>query len=203
MSTLEFLFDVGSPNAYFCHKIIPEIESRTGQTFTYVPILLGGIFKATNNDPPMIKFKEVKHKLAYMKREIERFIERHHLEDYRWNPDFPINTVKVMRGAIVADRAGTLRAYADAVFHHIWEDPKKMDDLDVIRSAFEESGFDAEAILTGIEDQAIKDALRKNTEQAVARGVFGSPTFFVGEEMFFGKETLPLVEEEITRRNAV
>lgn len=198
MARVEFHYDIGSPNAYFCHKVLPEIEKRTGQTITYFPILLGGVFKLTNNQPPMIANQDIKNKGAYGKRQIERFIEKHKLTAFTFNPHFPVNTVKAMRGAIVADRAGWQRAYVDAMYHHMWEDPKKLDDPDVLRSALEASGLDADAVLAGIEDQSVKDALKDNTDASVARGNFGSPTFFVDDEMFFGKETLGDVEALMT-----
>ena len=201
MSDVEFHFDFGSPNAYFVHKLLPDIEQRIGQKFTYVPILLGGIFKLTNNKPPFMQFEGTRNKMDYFRLEIQRFIAKHGLTDFIMNPDFPINTVKIMRGAIVAERAGWYPAYIDAMFHHMWESPKNMGDTDVIRGALIESGLDSDAILAGIEEQSVKDQLLRNTESSVERGNFGSPTFFVGDEMFFGKDRLADVEEEIARQN--
>lgn len=197
MKRVEFHFDFGSPNAYLAHKVIPAIEARTGARFVYVPILLGGVFKLTHNRSPMEQFKDIPSKLRYQQVEIERFVRRHGLHAFRWNPHFPVNTVQIMRGAVVADMDGFLDRYVDAVFHHMWEAPKKMDDVETVRAALRESGLDAEAILARVQDQAVKDALIRDTETAVARGVFGSPTFFVGEEMYFGKDRLREVEEEI------
>jgi 2-hydroxychromene-2-carboxylate isomerase len=194
---VEFHFDFGSPNAYCAHMLIPQIEQRTGATFTYVPILLGGIFKLTNNLAPMVQFKDVKNKLEYQRLETERFMKKHKLTKFRKNPHFPVNTVQLMRGAVAAEMDGGLAAYVDAVFHHMWEDPKKMDDATVIRAALDASGLDGARTLARIQDQEVKDKLLKNTEGSVARGAFGSPTFFVGDEMFFGKDRLREVEEEI------
>jgi 2-hydroxychromene-2-carboxylate isomerase len=194
---IEFHFDFGSPNAYFAHKVIPAIEQRTGAKFSYVPILLGGVFKLTNNQPPMVQLKDVKGKWAYQRLEIERFIRKHRLTAFKMNPHFPVNTVQIMRGALVAERDGRLMPYVEAVFRHMWEEGRKMDDPEVIRAALDESGFDGAAILAGTQEQAIKDQLIKNTEGSVARGAFGAPTFFVGEEMFFGKDKLADVEAEI------
>jgi len=199
MKQVEFHFDFGSPNAYLAHKLIVGIEQRTGAAFVYVPVLLGGVFKLTNNVAPMVQFKDVKNKLAYQRLEFQRFIQKHGLGQFQWNPHFPVNTVQIMRGAIVAQTDGKLRPYVDAVFHHMWEAPKKMDDPAVIRAALEESGFDAERILAGIQDQDVKDALLKNTEASVARGTFGAPTFFVGDEMYFGKDRLRDVEEALAQ----
>jgi 2-hydroxychromene-2-carboxylate isomerase len=199
MTQVEFHFDFGSPNAYLAHKLILGIEQRSGAAFVYVPVLLGGVFKLTNNTSPMMQFKDVKNKLAYQQLEMRRFIEKHGLTQFQWNPYFPVNTVQIMRGAIVAQLDGSLMPYVDAVFHHMWEAPKKMDDPDVIRAALEESGLDAARILARIQDQDVKDALLKNTEASVARGTFGAPTFFVGDEMYFGKDRLRDLEEAIAR----
>ncbi len=201
---VEFHFDFGSPNAYLSHKVLPDIAARTGVAITYVPVLLGGIFKLTNNQPPMVQFKGIKNKGEYQRIETARFIRKHGLTQFQMNPHFPVNTVQIMRGALVAERGGFLARYVDQVFHHMWEAPKKMDDAAVLRAALDASGLDGQAILDGIEDRAIKDKLIANTEASVARGNFGSPTIFVGDEMFFGKDRLREVEEEIfaaTHRN--
>lgn len=202
MTTVEFHFDFGSPNAYLAHKLILGIEQRSGAAFVYVPVLLGGVFKLTNNQAPLVQFKDVKNKLEYQRLEMQRFIEKHGLSQFQWNPHFPVNTVQIMRGAIVAEMDGNLMPYVDAVFHYMWEVPKKMDDPAVIRAALDESGLDAARILARVQDQEVKDALLKNTEASVARGTFGAPTFFVGDDMFFGKDRLRDVEEEIARRAA-
>lgn len=197
MPRVEFHFDFGSPNAYFSHMVIPEIEQRTGARFSYVPILLGGVFKLTNNQPPMVQFKDIKAKSNYMKVEIVRFIKKHKLTKFRMNPHFPVNTVQIMRGAVAADMDGQLARYADAVFKHMWEDGLKMDDPEVIRTALDAAGLDGTGMLDRIQQQDIKDRLLKNTEASVARGTFGAPTFFVGTEIFFGKDKLRDVEDEI------
>jgi 2-hydroxychromene-2-carboxylate isomerase len=194
---VEFHFDFGSPNAYFAHKVIPGIEQRTGAKFAYVPILLGGVFKLTNNQPPMLQFKDVKSKNDYMKIEIVRFIKKHRLTKFRMNPHFPVNTVQIMRGAVAAEADGQLAKYADAVFRLMWEDGLKMDDPEVIRTALDAAGLDGARTLARIQEQDVKDKLLKNTEASVARGTFGAPTFFVGNEIFFGKDKLRDVEEQI------
>jgi len=194
---VEFHFDFGSPNAYFVHKLIPQVEQRTGAKFTYVPILLGGVFKLTNNQPPMVQFKGVKNKQEYQRLEIVRFIKKHGLSQFKMNPHFPVNTVQIMRGAVAAEMDGQFAKYVDAVFHHMWEEGKKMDDPEVIRAALDSSGIDGARVLARIQDQDVKDKLLKNTESSVARGTFGAPTFFVGDEIFFGKDRLRDVEEEI------
>ncbi len=194
---VEFHFDFGSPNAYLSHCVIPEIERRTGATFAYVPVLLGGVFKLTNNRPPMDQTAGVRNKSEYARIETDRFIRRHRIDKYAWNPNFPVNTLRIMRGAVAADMDGWLDRYVAAVFRHMWEEPKKMDEPEVIVSALAEDGIDGAALLERTGDQAVKDRLLANTEASVERGSFGSPTFYVGEEIFFGKDRLGDVEAEI------
>jgi 2-hydroxychromene-2-carboxylate isomerase len=195
--SVEFHFDFGSPNAYFSHKVIPGIETRTGAKFKYVPILLGGVFKLTNNTAPMIQFKDVTNKLAYMRNDTRLFIRDHGLTKFEMNTNFPVNTVQIMRGAIVAEEEGYFSQYTDAVFAHMWEEGLKMDDAQIINDALDAAGLNGAHILERIQEQAIKDVLVKNTSATVERGNFGAPTFFVGEEMFFGKDRLDAVEKEI------
>jgi 2-hydroxychromene-2-carboxylate isomerase len=197
MKRVEFLFDFGSPNAYFSHKVIPEIEKRTGAKFEHVPILLGGIFKLTNNKPPMLAFGEVKGKLAYEQLESQRFIKRHNLTAFKFNPNFPVNTLALMRIAVAAQAAGELMPYVDAAFHYMWEDGRKMDDPEIIRTSLVESGLDADRLIAASQTPEIKQQLVASTEAAANRGVFGSPSFFVGDELFFGKDRLRDVEEQI------
>ncbi len=197
MPKLEFLFDFGSPNAYLAHQVMPDIEARVGAKFTYVPVLLGGVFKATGNKSPMEAFGHIASKIAYEQLESRRFVARHNLTKFRFNPFFPVNTLGIMRGAVAADGRGELPVYLNAVFHHMWEEPKKMDDPAVIHAALKQSGLDADALLAAAQTPEVKDKLIKNTEAAVARGVFGIPTFFVGDEIFFGKDRLRDVEEAI------
>lgn len=192
---IEFIFDFGSPNAYLSWKALPAIAARTGSQIELVPCLLGGIFQMTNNRSPVVAYAEVKGKLAYQQLETRRFVERHGLNAFRLNPHFPVNTLLIMRGLIAARRAGVEAPYVAAVQAAMWEAGEKMDDPDVVRRVLLAAGLDAEALLAATADPAVKEALKANTEAAVARGVFGIPTFFVGDEMFFGKNTLPEVEE--------
>jgi 2-hydroxychromene-2-carboxylate isomerase len=194
---VEFHFDFGSPNAYLAHRVIPAIEARTGATFRYVPILLGGVFKATGNRSPAEAFAGIRNKPDYERLETERFIRRHRIEGYTRNPFFPVNTLQLMRAAAAADMDGTLLPYVEAMFHHMWEAPKKLDEPDVLRDALTASGLDAAAIIARTQDPAVKARLIANTEASVARGTFGSPTFFVGDAIYFGKDRLRDVEEAI------
>lgn len=196
---VDFLFDFGSPNAYYAHKVIPGIEARTGVTFTYVPVLLGGIFKLTGNQPPAVAFGNIKNKMPYEMLESQRFVKKHNITTFKFNPNFPVNTLNLMRMAVAAQHMGILPRYVDAVFHHMWEEPKKMDDPAVVQAALLESGLDADALIAAAQTPPVKQELMANTEKAVEQGAFGSPTFLVGNEIYFGKNTLQDVEEEILR----
>ena len=199
---IQFLFDVGSPNAYLAHKVIPQVEERTGQRFEYVPVLLGGIFKLANNRSPMQAFAEVKNKLEYERLELKRFVDRHGLESFRFNPHFPVNTLAIMRGAVAADRAGVLAPYVDALFAAMWEQGLKLDDPAVIHQTLKDAALDADSLIAASQQADVKQALVDQTSQAFERGVFGAPTFFVGKEMFFGKDRLRDVADEIARQAA-
>ena len=194
---VQFLFDFGSPNAYLAARLIPDIEKRTGTKFDYVPVLLGGIYKLTGNSSPADYLKGIRNKPEYMALETERFIRRHGISTFRRNPFFPVNTLQLMRGAVAAEAEGAFWPYFQAAYHHMWEEPKKMDDLDVMLEAFTSSGIDANKIVARSQDPAVKNRLVALTQDAVDRGAFGSPTFFVNDEMFFGKDQLRDVEEEI------
>jgi len=194
---VDFIFDFGGPNAYLAHHVMADFKAETGAEINYVPCLLGGIFKATGNQPPWATFAHVKSKLDYETLEMNRFIAKYKLTKFTVNPNFPINTILLMRGAIVAQAQGLYDAYIDAGMRFMWEDGLKMDDPQVYAQAFNEAGLDGAALLEGTQDSAVKEQLAKNTDEAVARGVFGVPTFFVGDEMFFGKERLNQVKEAL------
>ena len=194
----QFMFDVGSPNAYLSHEAIPAIEQRSGAKFEYVPILLGGIFKATNNKSPAETLAGIKNKREFHALETERFVKRFKVQPYVWNPFFPVNTLNLMRTAIAAQLEGVFEKYVEAAFHHMWVEPKKMDDPDVAAKALAASGLDAAKLLARSQEPDVKAKLIENTQKAVERGAFGSPTFFVGDEIFFGKEQLREVEEMVS-----
>jgi 2-hydroxychromene-2-carboxylate isomerase len=197
MARVEFHFDVGSPNAYLSHLIIPEIEKRTGVKFEYVPILLGGVFKMTNNRSPGESLRGIKNKPEYERLEIRRFIERHRIAIFQMNPYFPVNTLKMMRGAIAAGSLGVFERYVDEMFRDMWAEPKKMDDPQVWRTELDAADLPTENILQLIETPEVKEQLLENTRRSVERGTFGAPTFYVGDEIFFGKDRLRDVEEFI------
>jgi 2-hydroxychromene-2-carboxylate isomerase len=186
MAKVEFHFDFGSPNAYLSHLVLPEIEKRTGVKFEYVPVLLGGVFKATNNRSPAQSLVGIKNKPEYERIEMNRFIKRHGITRFKSNPFFPVNTLMMMRGAVAARQLGVFERYVDEMFRNMWGDPKKMDDPAIFRTALDEAGLPTAKIVELIE-----------TQQSVERGTFGSPTFYVGDEIFFGKDRLRDVEELI------
>ena len=194
----QFMFDFGSPNAFLSHEAIPAIERRTNAKFEYVPILLGGIFKATNNKSPAETLAGIKNKREFHALETERFVRRFQVKPHTWNPFFPVNTLNLMRAAVAAQAEGVFEKYVDAAFHHMWVAPKKMDDPEVAMQALTESGIDAAKLFARAQEPEIKAKLIENTQSAVERGAFGSPTFFVGSEMFFGKEQLREVEELVS-----
>jgi 2-hydroxychromene-2-carboxylate isomerase len=197
MPKVEFHFDFGSPNAYLAHLVIPEIEQRTGAKFEYVPVLLGGVYKLTGNRSPAESLAGIRNKPEYERLETARFLKRHGITRFRPNPFFPVNTLTIMRGAIAAERLGMFERYVGEVYRHMWSEPKKLDDPALLRAALVESGFDADRFAELVQDPEVKARLLANTERSVARGTFGSPTFFVDNEMFFGKDRLRDVEELI------
>lgn len=195
MATLEFYFDVVSPNAYLSHKVLPQLRARTGVNVKYIPCLLGGIFKATNNQSPMMAYANALHKMDYEQLEIQRFINKHQIKQFKINPHFPLNSLLVMRAAVVSQQLGCLEQYAEVMFRAMWEQDEKLDDLAVIERVLRAAKMDADAILANIAAAETKQQLIDNSAQAVARGVFGLPSFFIGDEMWFGKERLRDMEE--------
>jgi 2-hydroxychromene-2-carboxylate isomerase len=197
--TVDFIFDFGSPNAYLAWRVLPGLCARTGAKVNVIPCLLGGLFKLTGNQAPMTAFGGIKGKLEYERLETQRFIDRHGLNAFHFNPHFPVNTLLIMRGLIAARRSGVGDDFLVAVLQAMWEDGQKMDDPAVVAVVLRAAGLDAKVILEACQDQDVKTELTANTAAAVERGVFGVPTFFVGNEMFFGKERLGQVEEELRK----
>ena len=190
--TLEFLFDFGSPTTYLAHKRLPGVGERTGAAIVYVPMLLGAVFKATGNASPAM----VPAKGRWMGADMARFARRHGIE-FRSNPHFPINTLHLMRGATGLLDDMRFAAYVEAVFDAMWREPKNLGEPAELVPVLARAGLSPEEFqaLTARED--VKERLKATTEQAVARGAFGAPTFFVGEEMFFGQDRLDFVEEAL------
>ena len=195
-NAIEFLFDFGGPNSYLAHKMLPDLAARTGASITYTPILLGGLFKLTNNQPPLIRYAETPAKQKYETLEFDRFVKAHTLP-FRMNAHFPINSLYLMRGAVAAQHLGCFMPYVEAIMAAMWEDGANMGDLKVVADVLGKADLNSAAILTKAEDPEVKTELATNTEAAAGRGAFGVPTFFVGEEMFWGKERLAQVEAAV------
>lgn len=196
---IEFIFDFGSPNAYLVLKVLPQVASWHGAEIKLIPCLLGGIFKLTGNQAPLFAFAGVKGKLEYDRLEMQRFADKHDLHGFRMNPHFPINTLTLMRGMVAAQHLGVEAKYLDIVLAGMWEDGAKIDDPDILVAKLKAGGIDSERLLELANSADIKAELAANTEAAVARGVFGIPTFFVGDEMFFGKERIGQIEELLNK----
>ena len=197
---VDFIFDFASPNAYFCHKVIPEIENRTGISFNYVPCLLGGIFKITNNQAPMMSFNGITNKLEYQNIEIQRFIQKHDLKNFTMNSFFPVMTLQLQRGAIAAKSLNVFDDYIEAIFKGMWEMSLNLADQEIlIELLATETQIDIPNLIEKMQTQEIKDQLIQNTSSAVERGAFGIPTFFVDDEIFFGKDSLGDLEDFITK----
>jgi len=197
---IDFIFDFASPNAYLCHKVIPGIEKRTGTNFNYIPCLLGGIFKLTNNQAPMLAFNGITNKLEYQNIEISRFITKHGLEKFAMNPFFPIMTLQLQRGAIAAKLLNVFDDYLELVFKGMWEEGLNLGDQEIFLNLLSTSNnIDVQKLLDAAQSQAVKDELINNTNMAVEKGAFGIPTFLVNDqEIFFGKDSLQDLEDFIS-----
>lgn len=195
MREIEFLFDFGSPNAYLVHRALPAILARGLVSFRYVPVLLGGVFKAIGNQSPMQSYGHIGAKVAYDRLEMQRFMAAHHIDKFVMNPHFPVNTLLMMRGAMAAEQLGCASAYNEAMFAGMWEQGLKLDLPDVWERALTQAGLPAAQLAELVADGAVKAGLVANTEAAVARGVFGIPSFLLGGELWFGKDRLRDVVE--------
>ena len=194
---VDFIFDVASPNMYFCHKLIPEFKERTGVEFEYIPCLLGGIMKLSGNQPPFVAFAEIPNKNKYQLIEIERFIKQHQLKEFKFNSNFPMNTVQIQRGALAARELGIFDKYLEIILEAMWEKNLNLADIDIFQSTLSENNIDTGSIMEIITSQDCKDKLIANTTDAVNRGSFGVPTFFFENQIFFGKDHLHQLEEYI------
>lgn len=197
--SFDFIFDFGGPNGYLVHKILPDFCAQTGATANYVPVLLGGIFKATGNRAPMIRYADAPAKLAYEQLEFKRFVDANGLNTFQFNPHFPVNSLLIMRGCMAAKREGCFMPYVEAMMTAMWEEGANLSDPAVASAVLESVGLNGAALIALADDPDVKAELAANTDAAVARGVFGIPTFFVGDEIFFGKERLSQVAEALVR----
>ncbi len=196
--SFDFYFDFAGPNGYLAHKVLPQFCERAGAMARYVPVLLGGLMQATGNQPPMIRYAETPLKLAYERLEFDRFVKAHKLSAFKFNPYFPINSLVLMRGCIAAQRLDVFDRYVDVVMSAMWENEKDMGNSETVLETLNAAGLDAARIMAMTGEPDIKAELIANTENAVARGAFGIPTFFVGDEMFWGKERLAQLESALT-----
>jgi 2-hydroxychromene-2-carboxylate isomerase len=201
-ATIEFIFDFASPNSYLAYRALPPILERAGARLMINPCLLGGIFKATGNVAPGIAFAGVKGKLDYEMLEFRRFIAKHGIDKFRFNPNFPVNSLMLMRGYIAAREAGVEDGYLEMGLEGLWEEGLKLDDREVLARRIDSAGLDSASLLAAAQTDRVKLKLADNTAAAVARGVFGVPTFFVGDDMFFGKDRLGQVEEAVQAASA-
>jgi 2-hydroxychromene-2-carboxylate isomerase len=194
MKTFEFWFDFGSPAAYLAFTQIPRIEVETGATATYRPMLLGGVFQATGNQSPAT----IPAKGKYIFNDFKRFAKRYDVP-FNSNPHFPINTLLLMRGAAGMQQQlpDQFLTYCHAVFQAIWVDALNMNDPATVGAALHKAGFDPQQLMALANDQATKDALKTTTAEAVSRGAFGAPTFFVDGQMFWGQDRLDFVKEAL------
>jgi 2-hydroxychromene-2-carboxylate isomerase len=189
---VEFLFDFGSPTSYLAYKQLPKIASRHGARIIWTPILLGGVFKATGNASPAL----VPAKARYMNQDLARFAKRYNVV-LNFNTHFPVNTLSLMRGAGAYQGSDHFDLYVNAMFDAMWAHPRNLNDPGEVAHVLRDIGIKAEDFLARIEREDVKAKLKANTEGAVARGVFGAPTFFVNGEMFFGQDRLDFVEEAL------
>ena len=199
--SFDFLFDIGGPNGYLTHRILPDFCARTGAVANYIPVLLGGLMKATGNRPPWAVYSDVPAKLAYDRLEFQRFINAHGLTRFKMNPHFPINTLPIMRALVAAKREGVFMQVVETMMVAMWEDALNLSITDVTIGVFDKAGLDGTHLMALSNDEAVKAELVANTENAVARGAFGIPTFFVGNDMWFGKERLAQVEQALALRS--
>jgi 2-hydroxychromene-2-carboxylate isomerase len=191
---VEFFFDYGSPFSYLADTQLPALERRTGATVVYRPMLLGAVLKETGSASPIT----VPAKGRYMGVELHRWAKRYGVP-FAANKFFPINTMRLMRGVVAAQHAECFAEYHRAIYPAFWVDGANLAAPEVIRAVLDKAGLNADLILACIEEPNVKEQLRLNTEEAVRRGVFGAPTFFVGEDMFWGNDRLMFVEEALTR----
>lgn len=193
--TIEFIFDFVSPNGYLVWQPLKELAARKGATITLTPALLGGMHKLTGNAPPFIRDADVKGKNAYAQLEMQRFIVRHGLTKFRMNPAFPFRSVELLRLLLAAIDLGCGEAFAEVFLRAIWEDGLNPADTNAVDAVIAAAGLPGDVLAEGAQSAEVKDRLAANTQNAVDGGAFGIPTFFVGDEMFFGKERLSQIEE--------
>jgi len=193
---VEFFFDFGSTASYLAYTQLPTIAQHCGASILWRPMLLGGVFKATGNSSPV----NIPAKGRWMKEDLDRWARRYGVT-FAFNPYFPINTLTLMRGAVAMQlyQPDAFAQYVDVIFKAMWASPRNLGDATVLKETLEKARFDGERFMTWVSDPEVKSRLIANTEEAVARGAFGAPTFFVGKQMFFGQDRMDFVREALER----
>jgi 2-hydroxychromene-2-carboxylate isomerase len=193
--TVEFYFDLGSPATYLAYTQLPKICEQTDSQLIYIPILLGGVFKATGNASPAT----IPAKGRYMFQDLDRYAKRYGVP-LKFNPHFPINTLMLMRAVtgMQLRHPGRFQAFIDCLFHALWVEGRSLDDLATVASVLTQNGFDPNEVLALTADEEVKATLKDNTETAVQRGVFGAPSMFVDNQLFFGQDRLDFVLEALS-----
>lgn len=197
---VELVFDFVSPNAYLVWWPLRDLVRRTGAEFDVIPVFLGGMHRITGNAPPMIRDAEVKGKNEYAMLEMQRFVARHNLDKYRMNSKFPFNSILLQRMLYAADQDGRGVQFAEAMLPPIWEQDLDVTDAEALAAAVSAAGFDARDLASRAQSDEVKQGLIENTQKTVERGAFGIPTIFVDGELFFGKERLDQIEDELGKR---
>ncbi|MGN4051205.1 2-hydroxychromene-2-carboxylate isomerase [Pseudomonas sp. SM4] len=192
--TVEFYFDLGSPATYLAYTQLPKICAQTGSELIYIPMLLGGVFKATGNASPAM----IPAKGRYMFEDLDRYAKRYDVP-LTFNPHFPINTLMLMRAVtgIQLHHPERFQAFIDCLFHALWVEGRSLDEPETVAAVLTEQGFDPQTVLALANDESVKAVLKENTETAVKRGVFGAPSMFVGQQLFFGQDRLDFVEQAL------
>lgn len=192
--TVEFYFDLGSPTTYLAYTQLPKICAQTRSDLIYIPMLLGGVFKATGNASPAV----IPAKGRYMFQDLDRFAKRYGVQ-LRFNPHFPINTLMLMRAVtgVQLRQPERFQDFVDCLFKALWVEGHNLNDPETIAAVLTENGFDTQEIMALTNDESVKGALKENTEAAIRRGVFGAPSMFIGDQLFFGQDRLDFVEEAL------
>ena len=193
---VDFIFDFASPNAYLCHKAIQNLEKTHDIKFNYIPCLLGGIMKLSNNQPPMVTLADIPNKFKYeFDTAFNRFMKEHNITKFKMNEHFPVNTISLIRGAIVAQKNDFFESYVEIVLSGLWEQSLKLDTPEALHELLNNNDCYPDLVIEGIAKDEIKAELIANTSEAVEKGAFGIPTFFVENEMFYGKDSLRELKE--------
>lgn len=195
--SVEFYFDLGSPASYLAYTQLPKICAETNSELIYIPMLLGGVFKATGNASPAM----IPAKGRYMFEDLDRYAKRYGVP-LRFNPHFPINTLMLMRAVtgIQLRQPERFQAFIDCLFTALWVEGRSLDEPETVAAVLSDHGFDQLEVLALSNDESVKAVLKDNTETAVKRGVFGAPSMFIGKQLFFGQDRLDFVEEALRQR---